>query len=198
MDKLTNELIASVAKSLDLEPALLKTVTVVECGNRDGFLDSGRPQILFEGHIMYKELQKEVPNVDIYGMAKRYPTLIHKNWTKQYYVGGEAEWKRLENARKINENAANKSASWGLGQIMGFNFALCGCKDVSEFVQKSCESHEMQLKLLYYFLYNTGLVKHLRNKDWDAFAKGYNGAGYKENAYDQKLRNAYENLKNKL
>lgn len=48
MDKLTNELIAKVANKLNLEPALLKTVTVVECGNRDGFLPSGRPQILFE------------------------------------------------------------------------------------------------------------------------------------------------------
>ena len=38
MDKLTNELIAKVANKLNLEPALLKTVTVVECGNRDGFL----------------------------------------------------------------------------------------------------------------------------------------------------------------
>lgn len=37
MDKLTNELIAKVANKLNLEPALLKTVTVVECGNRDGF-----------------------------------------------------------------------------------------------------------------------------------------------------------------
>ncbi len=30
MDKLTNELIAKVANKLNLEPALLKTVTVVE------------------------------------------------------------------------------------------------------------------------------------------------------------------------
>ena len=43
MDKLTNELIAKVANKLNLEPALLKTVTVVECGNRDGFLPSGNP-----------------------------------------------------------------------------------------------------------------------------------------------------------
>ena len=57
MDKLTNELIAKVANRLNLEPALLKTVTVVECGNRDGFLPSGRPQILFEGHVMWKYLK---------------------------------------------------------------------------------------------------------------------------------------------
>ena len=60
MDKLTNELIAKVANKLNLEPALLKTVTVVECGNRDGFLPSGRPQILFEGHIMWKQLKEKL------------------------------------------------------------------------------------------------------------------------------------------
>ena len=28
--------------------------------------------------------------------------------------------------------------------------------------------------------------------------KGYNGPGYKDNNYDQKLRNTYENFKDKL
>jgi len=30
------------------------------------------------------------------------------------------------------------------------------------------------------------------------FARKYNGPGYAENAYDQKLKNAYENFKNKI
>lgn len=74
MDKLTNELIAKVANKLNLEPALLKTVTVVECGNRDGFLPSGRPQILFEGHVMWKylkiKLDGEGKRTYLYDLAK--------------------------------------------------------------------------------------------------------------------------------
>lgn len=202
MDKLTNELIAKVANKLNLEPALLKTVTVVECGNRDGFLPSGRPQILFEGHVMWKylkiKLDGEGKRTYLYDLAKRNPSLVYQKWTKEFYLGGEGEWERLKAARKIDENCANLSTSWGLGQIMGFNYQLCGCQSVDEMIQKMSESHEMQLELMYHFLYNSGLVKHLKAKDWDAFAKGYNGPGYKDNNYDQKLRNTYENFKDKL
>ena len=113
-------------------------------------------------------------------------------------MGGEGEWKRLEAARKIDENCANLATSRGLGQIMGFNYQLCGCQSVDEMIQKMSESHEMQLELMYHFLHNSGLVKHLKAKDWDAFAKGYNGPGYKDNNYDQKLINTYENFKDKL
>ena len=194
MDKLTNELIAKVANKLNLEPALLKTVTVVECGNRDGFLPSGRPQILFEGHVMWKylkiKLDGEGKRTYLYDLAKRNPSLVYQKWTKEFYLGGEEEWKRLEAARKIDENCANLATSWGLGQIMGFNYQLCGCQSVDEMIQKMSESH--------HFLYNSDLVKHLKAKDWDAFAKGYNGPGYKDNNYDQKLRNTYENFKDKL
>ena len=60
MDKLTNEMIVALANDLGLEPALLKAVQLVEGAGRDGFLVDGRPQILFEGHIMYKEIKRQV------------------------------------------------------------------------------------------------------------------------------------------
>lgn len=202
MDKLTNELIAKVANKLNLEPALLKTVTVVECGNRDGFLPSGRPQILFEGHVMWKylkiKLDGEGKRTYLYDLAKRNPSLVYQKWTKEFYLGGEGEWKRLEAARKIDEKCANLSTSWGMFQIMGFNHSYCGCKDVFEFVKKMQESHASQLKLMYYYMNNTSCLKNLKEHDWAGFARKYNGPGYAENAYDQKLKNAYENFKNKI
>ena len=36
---------------------------------------------------------------------------------------------------------------------------------------------------------------HLRNLNWAAFAKGYNGASYKVNKYDEKLATAYNKFK---
>ena len=48
MDKLTNELIAKVANKLNLEPALLKTVTVVECGT-----DLAEPVEFLAAHFCY-------------------------------------------------------------------------------------------------------------------------------------------------
>ena len=59
MDKLTNEMIVALANDLGLEPALLKAVQLDEGAGRDRFLVDGRPQILFEGHIMYKEIKNK-------------------------------------------------------------------------------------------------------------------------------------------
>lgn len=197
-DKLTNEMIKDLANRLDIEPALLKAVQIVEAAGRDGFLSDGRPQILFEGHIMYKEFHKKFPDRDLDYLCKRFSTVFYPKWDKSKYFGGLGEYKRLELAKEIDEECALKATSWGMFQIMGFNHNLCGCKDVFDFVHKMSESHEKQLELMYYFMNNSGCLKELKEKDWAGFAKKYNGPGYAQNAYDQKLRNAYENFKNKL
>lgn len=198
MDKLTNEMIKDLAIRLGLEPALLKAVQLVEAAGRDGFLADGRPQILFEGHIMYKEVHKKFPDRDLAYLCKRYSMIFFPKWDKSKYLGGVHEYKRLELAKEIDEECALKSASWGMFQIMGFNHKICGCQDVYDFVHKVSESHEKQLELMYYFMHNSGCLKNLKEKDWAGFAKKYNGPGYAQNAYDQKLRNAYENFKGKL
>lgn len=197
-DKLTNEMIKDLANRLDIEPALLKAVQIVEAAGRDGFLSDGRPQILFEGHIMYKEFHKKFPDRDLDYLCKRFSTVFYPKWDKSKYFGGLGEYKRLELAKEIDEECALKATSWGMFQIMGFNHNLCGCKDVFDFVHKMSESHEKQLELMYYFMNNSGCLKELKEKDWAGFAKKYNGPGYAQNAYDQKLRNAYENFKNKI
>lgn len=79
MDKLTNEMIKDLAIRLGLEPALLKAVQLVEAAGRDGFLADGRPQILFEGHIMYKEFHKKFPDRDLGYLCKKYPTVFSLN-----------------------------------------------------------------------------------------------------------------------
>lgn len=197
-DKLTNEMIKDLANRLGIEPALLKAVQIVEAAGRDGFLSDGRPQILFEGHIMYKEFHKKFPDRDLDYLCKRFSTVFYLKWDKSKYFGGLGEYKRLELAKEIDEECALKATSWGMFQIMGFNHNLCGCKDVFDFVHKMSESHEKQLELMYYFMNNSGCLKELKEKDWAGFAKKYNGPGYAQNAYDQKLRNAYENFKNKI
>lgn len=39
--------------------------------------------------------------------------ILYPKWEKGHYKGGMGEYDRLEQARKINHEAADASASWG-------------------------------------------------------------------------------------
>ena len=107
-------------------------------------------------------------------------------------MGGLREYDRLEQARKINREAADASASWGMFQIMGFNYAACGESSVESFVNAMCESELKQLVLSARFIKQAGMLPALQNKDWAEFAKRYNGPAYAQDDYDKKLVKAYQ------
>lgn len=186
------EFFKELGRYLNCEPAALKAVEEVESGCRGGFLPSGRPQILFEGHQFYKRLKESHSEAFAKQIQSRFPNICYPKWDKKQYKGGEAEWERLIIARSVDPIIADMSASWGIGQVMGFNYAACDCNSVVEFVDKMCKSKESQLELWFRFLKNTpACINALRKKDWAAFAKNYNGPGYAQNKYDTKLANAY-------
>lgn len=195
MDKLDNSLIEKVADYMGLESALLKAVKLVESGTKDGFLDSGRPQILFEGHVMYRKLKKKYGKAVADQNCIDYPSVVYPTWDRSMYKGGEAEWDRLELACEIDRELAIQSASWGMFQIMGFNYKECGCAYIDRFVSRMSESHEEQLIMMVQFMFNTKCLKYLKEHNWREFAKRYNGPGYEKNNYHQKIENAYINYK---
>lgn len=186
------EFFKELGRYLNCEPAALKAIEELESGGRGGFLPSGRPQILFEGHQFYKRLKESHSEAFAKQIQSRLPNICYPKWDKKQYKGGEAEWERLIIARSVDPIIADMSASWGIGQVMGFNYAACDCNSVVEFVDKMCKSKESQLELWFRFLKNTpACINALRKKDWASFAKNYNGPGYAQNKYDTKLANAY-------
>lgn len=187
---LTNERIAEIARQHSINPASLLAVKLVESGIGGGFLPSKRCKILFEGHKFYEELKRK-GNKNLPQLLKVAPDIVYTTWNRAKYKGGELEWARLEKAIAIDREAALKSASWGLFQIMGSNYAACKCRNVEEFVALNCESEDNQLELLINFLNTTGIIKYLNTRQWSEFARRYNGPGYKQNKYDTKLQVAY-------
>jgi len=183
-----NDLI-NLAKELDLELAVIKAVNEVESSGR-GFLTSGKPKILFEGHVFWKRLKLHGLNPDNYLTGNE--EILYPKWTKKYYKGGEKEYERLTRAKAINESAALESASWGLFQILGYHYEICGYNSVKSFVDAMNKSEGHHLMAFGKFIQSEGLVKHLRNKDWAKFARGYNGPLFAENKYDTKLASAYK------
>lgn len=184
---------AQAADVLGVEKAAVKAVVEVESGNRRGFIEDGRPLILFEGHVFWQRLK-------LYGLnpvnfIRGNEDIVHLEWTRRYYKGGAKEYERLERAMTIHERAALESTSWGAFQIMGFNYKLCGCEDVRELVEKMSKGSNEQLMLWMRFMKNTGLSYCLKYHKWALFALRYNGKGYKANKYDKRIKKAYEKYK---
>jgi len=187
---LKDEFITEKALENDLSPAAVKAVIKVESRGR-GFNREKQPLILFEGHIFWKELVKIGldPNALVFGNED----IIYKRPDYKYY--NRAQYPRLEKAKNIDEEAALKSASYGMFQVMGFNHELAGFDNVIELVDYLNESERNQLEAFMNFLKSTACYEDLKAKDWASFARHYNGAMYKKNQYDIKLEKAYNNSK---
>ena len=165
----------------------LKAVLAVE-SRGDGFLPSGKPKILFEGHQFYKRLKKAGYKPREYRAGNE--DILYPRWTKAHYVGGEGEYRRLHKAMEINKEIALQCASYGIAQIMGFNYSVCGYDDVHGFVD-AMQNHDSQIEAFIGFL-ESGLWHYLEGEkaNWTQFAKRYNGPLYWKNDYHGKLARA--------
>jgi len=172
----------AVATAIRCEVAAVRAVVSVEAAG-SGFHNDGRPKILFEAH-WFGDLTDGDYDDD-------YPSISSPVWNRSLYIGGVGEWDRLYLACTLDRAAAMKSASWGLGQVMGFNHKAAGYADVETFVRDMHLSEGKQLMAMFSFIKTNGLDRALIRRDWATFARGYNGESYRVNAYDEKLRDSY-------
>lgn len=175
------------ADVLGVSLASIKAVNEVEARG-PGFLADGRPVILFERHIFYRQLRAH--GIDADAQAARWPHIVSAK--RGGYAGGAAEYRRLGLARQVCEAAALESASWGAFQIMGFHWERLGYASVAEFHTRMQENEAAHLDAFVRFIQaDPALCKALAGRKWAAFARGYNGPAYEENLYDVKLARAY-------
>ena len=182
------------AKQYNLELAAVKAINEVESAGK-GFLMNGKPKILFEGHVFWKQLQKRDLHPENLVTAQN-KNVLYPKWTKAFYQGGIKEYDRLEEAISINSNpkvkeAALASASWGSFQIMGYHATTLGYSSVQNFVDKMNLHEREHLNAFGKFLEVNNIISFLRNKNWAKVAEKYNGSSYKLNKYDEKLEKAY-------
>ncbi len=182
---LSDEDVVEFADLYQVNPRHLDAVRQVEAAG-SGFLlrepPPARPKILFEAHWFYKLTPEPV--------SKTRPDLSSRRWDRSLYKGGSAEWTRLHDAMEFDPLQALKCASWGLGQVMGFNYTLAGCETMEQFVVESFTGEKEQFNHMLNFISYSGLMNALRLGRWKQFARGYNGPGYQVNAYHTKLARA--------
>lgn len=181
----------AAATNLGVPVATVRAVQAVE-SKASGFLENGRCVILFERHKFYEELRKLYSVSTLATMYQKDSDII--NAVSGGYVGGVGEWSRFSRAFVISGDAAMKATSWGLFQVMGFNFKDAGFPNVGSMVDAMKESEGKQLASFCQFIktYMGGkLHAALKAKDWATFARLYNGSAYAKNQYDAKMLTEY-------
>lgn len=186
-----DDLLAVLADNIGCELNVLKAILEVESGG-DAFDKHGRLIILPEKHVFRRQLPKELRAKALYiGLAA-------KRWTRANYKGlggkgSDARWNLLQDMADLHETAALNSASYGSAQIMGFNHEICGYPTVTEFVLALAEDDERQISAFVAFLERSGLRQALRDRDFQAIARKYNGSGQVKRYAGMMLR-AYRRL----
>lgn len=180
----------SVAAELDIPVAAIRAVVNIEAGPQGkGFNPDNTPIINFDLAMFRQAARRR--GIDLSKFTKKYPVVFQPLNRKKYGSTQAAQYARLDAAMKIDTIAALEGTFWGMFQIGGFNWKLCGCSSVREFTQMMCHSEHDQLELFGRFLRGRGLDKYIRNRQWAQFALRYNGPGYRKRGYDTRMANAF-------
>jgi hypothetical protein len=120
--------LAGIGHKLGVHAVEIWTVLAVETSGC-GYMPDRRPEILYERHVFHRLTKGKYDDGDISA-----PT------AGGYGDSGAHQYDRLALAIAKNRAAALQSCSWGIGQIMGENYALAGFSDVELMVAAMSES----------------------------------------------------------
>lgn len=168
--KITDQQVKELATQFGFPYNAVRAFIKVESSG-NGFVN-GKITIQFEPHI-FKRYTKKVINNGVEGQTQ--------------------EWKAFNEAWKIDPEATMLSTSYGMGQIMGFNHKAAGFSTVGAMLDAFKTGEYQQVKgMLNFIKNNVNLRTAMKNLDWKKLAYYYNGSQYAVNAYDKKLKAAYE------
>lgn len=177
---LTNAQINELAVKNGYEYRVLKSIIQVESGQHGFDLVTGKIIIQFEPAWFRRQYKNWVT------------VTTHTNWQSNKVGNQAAEWKAFNSAFAISADAAMKSTSIGMMQLMGFHYAKTGCKTVGEMWDFAKESEYNQVLLAIKWIKTmTPLDLAIKNKDWQKIAYYYNGENYRAFRYDSRLLAAY-------
>ena len=175
MNKELFNTIKYIAESYDIDPYFIYSVGTIESNNR-GFDNNGNIIVRFEKHVFSRYLKKDKSTQHLLDDV--------------YKLKGTG-FNTFNEAISINKHKALLSTSFGMFQIMGFNYNYCNYRDVESFVDSLMESEDNQIEAFCNFVTNNNLVRFIDTKNFSKFAYYYNGPAYRENNYDIKLEKAY-------
>ena len=194
---LKGKYLKDTAAGLGIDAASVAAVLQVESAGH-GFAMDGKMIIRFENHIFHAQWGKDNKAT----FNKHFKFNADKAWTGHQWRRDESgewvtchqsqasEWEVIEFARSLADEAALKSASYGAGQVMGFNHETAGFKNVTEMFNQMSGTLRPQLDGMFGFITNNQTcMAGLKAKDYVKFASGYNGSG-KADEYGASIESA--------
>ena len=188
---------AHAAWLLRCEIPAMRAFAEVEAGHEGAFYDSGEPVILFERHHFYRLTHGRHAGARVPGVSADWARICER--TPGGYGPSSQQHLRLQAAAALDRDAALRSASWGLFQIMGSNHASCGYPKLQRFITAMYREVDDHLRAFVMFIrHNEQLTDALRARDWPTAARLYNGPLFARNQYDHKLAAAYARHKESI
>ncbi len=180
------------ASRMNVPVGHVKGVRKVEAP-QGSFNDQGRPTILYERHVGYRNLEPD----DKASAAATAPGLFFpKGYGKGGYGAYSVQYDKLAAACAIDPHAAFAACSWGAFQVLGENAVNMGYVGPFDMALSLVESEAAHLETLRRFIVMKGLEDELRAcrpNDPDScipFVRRYNGEGFREFNYHVKLAKA--------
>lgn len=170
-------IIAKLAAEYGVDERLAKAVIKIESGG-SGFRN-GRLIMRFEPHVFKSQLKElfeqhfEIGNPAWDG-EQHQMRFAGGDWGS-FHGNQDEEYEALDLAQLLAKEAALRSASYGAGQIMGFNYASVGYRSAEEMKTAFEKSEEAQIRAMFEYFRNRGLIEKLKAGDLLGFASGYNG-----------------------
>lgn len=190
------DLIPSLAKRHKIEPAVVDAIITVEGGL--AFDPDQRLALLPERFKLYQDLARRADaksakvavSLGLAATSPNYKAL--GDYNKNASATGELRWDWWKSvADMFGPEYACRNASWGIGQIMGFNHNLLGYPNARTMVVAFADDEDEQIRAMFGYFEETNMMPALKTRNWRAIARAYNGAGYERNGYHEKLAAAY-------
>lgn len=185
---LTRQAVIASATAIGVDPSIAIAIREVT-GKPEGFLADGRVVVRFEHHKFYQYVSSRLGGSTALQWAQKYPNLCSPFWSQTVYKDPEGEWERFDQARMLDATCAMLSSSWGMFQLMGFNYAMAEYDSVQDMVGEMNYSEIFQQSALMRFIQNQPLfLAALKNHEHERIARMFSDHASQTQDYLAKLR----------
>jgi hypothetical protein len=203
--KFTHDDIVLIANQHSLEPLLLEAFVEVYAPG-SGFLEDGRPKVIFQHHIFWKNLlpayRTRFKRRKFKMLAVMHRDILHPVPATSVSVSYLSEHNKLDKATGIDSDAALRSALWGRFMLPGEAFISAGFLTIGDFVAAHQKNETEQLSAFMNSLASItfkgkNLIGHLQDQNLQQFAEGLPVYGNENRLDIDLLKSAFDELTEK-